>query len=140
MLDLLNELKRLDEAATPKPWKDWPIDKAMPDDVRVCQEETGNCICCLALMGDADETGTWTEDTVARWKADAALIATVRNALPELIAKLELLTSEHEAALRMIRSPASQGPTMVGVSRQVYEDWKMAVHAVEGLDVAKKEQ
>lgn len=105
MSDLdLDALEALLAKATPAPWTHFPdvaADDAANSEARVCYTRDGEtCEWCTALAGTTDDAGAWTPETLARWNADARLIAAMRNALPALIArvrKADALAAEHEA-------------------------------------------
>lgn len=61
-------------------------DDDIKDDVRVCQVENGECVCCLALMGNYDyDLGEWHYGDIAEWRANADFIAAAREGWPEAI-------------------------------------------------------
>lgn len=69
---------------TPGPWRPHFSERA--EDYRVCATGAdGDCICCVALMGNLGEDGKWDEATLEEWKANARLIA----AAPDMLAALK---------------------------------------------------
>ena len=61
-------------------------DDDIKDDVRVCQVENGECVCCLALMGNYDyDLGEWRYGDIVEWRANADFIAAARAGWPEAI-------------------------------------------------------
>lgn len=54
-----------------------------PSDIRVCKfdgdADESRCVCCVALMGDVDQAGEWTPETLAEWRANAHLIAAAQD-------------------------------------------------------------
>lgn len=68
-------------------------DPEHPDDIRICRQNPDSdepeCICCLALMGDTDERGEWTEETVREWRETAEQIVREHNDYRELVEALE---------------------------------------------------
>lgn len=103
MADLdLDALEALLAQATPAPWTHFPdvaADDAANSEARVCYTRDGaTCEWCVALAGATDDAGAWTPETLARWHADAALIAAMRNALPALIARVRKAEARADAA------------------------------------------
>ena len=102
MADLdLDALESLLAQATPAPWTHFPdvepLDAANSE-ARVCYTRDGEtCEWCIALAGLTDDAGAWTPETLARWNADARLIAAMRNALPALIARVREAERERDA-------------------------------------------
>lgn len=99
--DQIRELERLLGEATAGPWE-FTWDDLTDDDVRVCYTRDGKrCEWCVALAGETLDGVQWTPETLARWKADAHLIAAARNALPDLLAERRKLMAVVEAARRI---------------------------------------
>lgn len=71
--------------ATPGPWMA-SIDHEV-EDYRVCQDNgDGECICCLAMMGNWDqETQEWTGESKTSFAADTRFIAAAREGWPHAI-------------------------------------------------------
>ncbi len=80
----ISEITARCEAATTGPW----AATGSGADIRVCHTEDGKCVCCLALMGKWDETGTPTKETSEQWEGDAAFIARAREDIPYLLSQL----------------------------------------------------
>ena len=95
MTDLdLNELDRLEKAATPGPWK-WDSDQIKDDPMNRCRYRV--CVVGKTVM----QTYYSSDDRHA--EADIALTCAIRNALPDLLAILrtaEAHADELESALR----------------------------------------
>ncbi len=85
----LDELERLDRAATPGPWGQ-------------CGAERGGCICGLVWSESVDvivaQAGPDHDCRSALWKADAALVVAARNALPDIIKDNRALLARAEKA------------------------------------------
>jgi hypothetical protein len=102
MRDLQADLEICNKA-TPGPWE---ATSEFDEDVRVCQIENEECVCCLALMGDYNwEKEEWKEGSIKQWNKDAEFIAASREGWPHAIemaikaeAELALLRKVAEAA------------------------------------------
>lgn len=82
MRDLQADLEICNKA-TPGPWE---ATSESDEDVRVCQIENEECVCCLALMGDYNwEKEEWKEGSIKQWNKDAEFIAASREGWPEAI-------------------------------------------------------
>ena len=100
MRDLRKDLEICNKA-TPGPWE---ATSESDEDVRVCQTENEECVCCLALMGDYNwEKEEWKEGSKKQWNKDAEFIAAAREGWPYAIeraikAEEELIKTEDEVA------------------------------------------
>jgi len=82
MRDLKADLE-ICNRATPGPWE---ATSESDEDVRVCQTENEECVCCLALMGDYNwEKEEWKEGSIKQWNKDAEFIAASREGWPHAI-------------------------------------------------------
>lgn len=82
MRDLKADLEICNKA-TAGPWE---ATSESDEDVRVCQTENEECVCCLALMGDYNwEKEEWKEGSIKQWNKDAEFIAASREGWPEAI-------------------------------------------------------
>lgn len=93
-------LRAMAEKATPGPWKSFDdvetID-AVNHEARVCYTRDGvTCEWCLAIAGETDDAGAWTESTLARWRSDARYIAAVSPTV--VLALLDALDAAERAA------------------------------------------
>jgi hypothetical protein len=130
----LAKLKELWEAANNGPWK-----ILSDDSFRVCQEnEKGQCVCCVALMGNTDDDGEWDYETIERWKANAKLIVELHAAAPALFEmaewyeagnKIEKVRYYHKSKL-ILEEPAfgerfktGQGVVIDSKSYKVYREY-----------------
>jgi hypothetical protein len=98
----LDELERLEKAATPGPWSDIGSSVGSYDPASVLKFVT-------RMVNHDPESGVITEDDVRSWykgaalvgesmeTRDAALIAAARNALPDIIAELRARRGEQAA-------------------------------------------
>lgn len=104
MADLdLNELERLEKAATPGPWK-WDSDQIKDDPMNRCRYRV--CVVGKTVM----QTYYSSDDVHA--EADATLTCALRNALPELLRRLreaEEILSWLESQHVEVRRPAMYG-------------------------------
>jgi hypothetical protein len=117
---LVERLRDLDAKATPRPWKASPYRGHVGS--QVWAGERGENAVLICADGDADDV-------------DAALIAEVRNALPEIIAELERLTTpildvEREAIRAEAFEEAAQIAEQTEVEREQtipayteHDDW-----------------
>jgi len=82
--------------ATPGPWMA-SIDHEV-EDYRVCQDNgDGECICCLAMMGNWDqETQEWTGESKTSFAADTRFIAAAREGWPHAIERAIAAEAEVE--------------------------------------------
>jgi hypothetical protein len=83
----LKELRRLHEAATPRPWQS---ERAYDGRRSVCILRSISTTLCVNSEGDA-----WHEHPEENFQQNAALIAAARNALPSLLDEIERLREEN---------------------------------------------
>lgn len=101
MRDLQADLEICNKA-TPGPWE---ATSESDEDVRVCQIENEECVCCLALMGDYNwETEEWKEGSIKQWNKDAEFIAASREGWPHAIERAIKAEAEVERLRLMVKS------------------------------------
>lgn len=93
--------------ATPGPWMA-SIDHEV-EDYRVCQDNgDGECICCLAMMGNWDqETQEWTGESKTSFAADTRFIAAAREGWPHAIERAIAAEAEVERLTALLETHAS---------------------------------
>lgn len=123
MRDLKADLAICDKA-TSGPWE---ATSESDEDVRVCQIENEECVCCLALMGDYNwEKEEWKEGSIKQWNKDAEFIAASREGWPEAIER----AIKAEAELALLRKVATAAAGVVkqrGFTEALPEDWLLLV-------------
>jgi hypothetical protein len=101
MRDLQADLEICNKA-TPGPWE---ATSESDEDVRVCQIENEECVCCLALMGDYNwEKEEWKEGSKKQWNKDAEFIAASREGWPHAIERAIKAEAEVERLRLMVTS------------------------------------
>lgn len=132
MRDLKADLELCNKATHGK-WQA-SYDDDIKDDVRVCQVENGECVCCLALMGNYDyDLGEWHYGDIAEWRANADFIAAARTGWPEAIEraikaeelahKLGQLVAEEDDVIK-------QASTELAALREENEELKKALELI----------
>ncbi len=109
--EMVEELRRCEKAASAAPWEkaEWP-------------DEYDGCVSVSVILHDPAQrmrrqviegfmSGTDHAEMLSIWRANAALIAAARNALPSLLDDHEALTTEN-ARLRAIVAEMTVLPAM----------------------------
>lgn len=101
MRDLRKDLETCNKA-TPGSWE---ATSESDEDIRVCQTENEECVCCLALMGDYNwEKEEWKEGSIKQWNKDAEFIAASREGWPHAIERAIKAEAEVERYKLMVKS------------------------------------
>lgn len=110
----LDELKKLLGEATPGPWCTVGDKSPNMTGVHAGPSDRGDSYLLFTLINDPDDDGPMGEggllpETVAQWKADAALIVALRNTADALIARVESLEGALEALIAIEHAEVPEG-------------------------------
>jgi hypothetical protein len=131
MTDLLERLRALEAAATKGPWLQGTGSGGGA--TTYVYEDDGNGQQCNAIMGG---TLNYVLRDFHEREANAALIVAMRNALPDLLARIETMAGEIEGIARELVDQDGE-PWMDGVSAERLHFWRdKAIKAAAALRTA----